>query len=151
MNRVQLAELQGVHPDTVTDRVRQGMPMITAGGAGREGVYDAVECMAWQRQREGKNAKEMAQTELYAENARIARLKRAILTQTLVPRDQMIREGQALVRAWQAMVRRLPRRLANLGVIRRDQEAAVVELLRDVLDEASRWKTQADLASVGAD
>lgn len=134
-----------MHPDTVTDFAKQGMPVITRGGAGKESAYDAVECLAWWRERQGKNAKEAAQTRLYTENANIAALKRSSLSAELFPREQLVREGQAFVRAWVAMVRRLPRRFVNAGLLPREREAEAITLIRDLLDEASRWKTQADL------
>lgn len=148
VTRVQLAQLLGVHQDTVTDYARQGMPVIAAGGRGKESVYDAVECLDWWRERQGKNAKEAAQTRLYSENADIAALKRSTMAKELFPREQLVREGQAFVRAWMAMVRRIPRRFVNAGLVPREREGDAAGLIRDVLDEASRWKTQADLKRV---
>src|SRR5687768_9128441 len=53
VTREQLATLMGVHPDTVTDNVRRGMPMVSKGGHGKEGAYDAVACLDWQRSQLG--------------------------------------------------------------------------------------------------
>lgn len=145
VGRHQMAVLMGVHVDSVTHYAKDGMPVVTKGGRGAESEYDAVECLAWQRERLGKNAKDAAQTRLYEANANLADIKIAQQRYELFPREQLVREGQAFVRAWQAMLRRLPRRFALAGLIRRDQEPAAAEVVRDVLDEASRWKTQADL------
>lgn len=150
VNRVQLGELMGVHPDTVTDRVRQGMPIITAGGAGREGVYDAVECLAWQRQREGKNATEAAKTRALAASAELNELKLQQQRGELLPRTQVILEGQAYTKAWAAQVQNLAPRLEQAGLIRREDLAGVQALLREVLTEIANWKTPADLAAAAA-
>lgn len=150
MNRVQLAELMGVHPDTITDRVRQGMPMITAGGAGREGVYDAVECLAWQRQREGKNATEAAKARALEASAELNELKLQQQRGELVPLEQVILEGRAYTTAWAAQVRNLAPRLEQAGLVRREDLPGVQALLREVLTEIAHWKTPGDLTTAAA-
>ena len=75
VDREQLAELMGVHPDTVTDFTRKGLPVITAGGHGQRSVYDAVACLAWWRERQGKNAKDAAHTRALEASAKLNELK----------------------------------------------------------------------------
>lgn len=150
VNRVQLGELLGVHPDTVTDYVRQGMPMVTAGGAGREGVYDAVACLTWWRSRQGKNATEAAKARALEASAELNELKLQQQRGDLLPRTQVILEGQAYTKAWAAQVRNLAPRLEQAGLIRREDLAGVQALLREVLTEIANWKTPADLAAAAA-
>lgn len=146
VTRTQLAELLGVHPDTVTDFAKQGMPVISRGGRGAESSYDAVECLAWWRERQGKNAKEAAQTRAYEASAKLNELKLAQQRGDLFPREQVIAEGQAFVKAWTSKVRALPRRARQAGVLPTAQEeAALAAICRELLDEISRWKTLADL------
>lgn len=151
VNRVQLAALLGVHPDTVTDFARDGMPVQTAGGRGRESVYDAVDCLDWWRQRQGKNAKEAAQTRAYEAQAKLNEMKIAVQRGELVPRDEVIQTGQAFVKAWTAKVRGWPRRLVQAGIVTREQEGQVTGLALELLREMAGWKTAADLKRAAKD
>jgi hypothetical protein len=145
INRVQLAALLGVHADTITDYTRTGMPVLMAGGRGREGAYDAVDCLAWWRERQGKNAKEAAQTRAFDASAQLNELKLARERGELWPRDVIVQEGQAFTKGWTAQVRALPRRARHSGVITTgEQEAALAALCRQILQEIASWKTAAD-------
>lgn len=146
MNRLQLAALLGVHEDTITDYARNGMPVLTRGGAGREGAYDAVECLAWWREQQGRNAKEAAQTRLYENNAILAQLKILQQEGSLLPREQVIAAGRSYTKGWAAALRAFPRRLRNEGILTSaEQEAAVASRVRDLLLEISVWKVVADV------
>ena len=144
VNRVQLAELMGVHPDTITDNTRLGMPVVTVGGHGKESEYDAVACLAWFREREGKNALRNAQTKLFEANAEKAQTQLQQARGALVSRQEVILAGQAFVKAWSSKLLSLPPRLRNHGAISRDQEAGVAGLVREILTEISSWKTVGD-------
>lgn len=145
LNRVQLAQLLGVHPDTVTDYARQGMPVVSSGGRGKESVYDAVECLDWWRARQGKNAKEAAQTKLYEANARRAELKHALESGEVWKRDDIIADGQMFVKGWTALVRALPKQARRSGIVTADAEPLLAGLCRRILDEISRWQVPADV------
>ena len=146
INRVQLGELLGVHPDTITDYARTGMPVLARGGAGREGKYDAVDCLAWWRERQGKNAKEAAQTKLYENNAQLAEIKIAREEGSMLSRDEVIQDGQAFVKGLTAQVRALPRQARHAGIITTpEQEAGLAALCRNTLSEISAWKAVADI------
>lgn len=144
MNRVQLASLMGVHEDTVTDFARNGMPVLRRGGAGKEGQYDVVDCMAWWREQQGKNAKEAAQTRLYQANAQRAETELQRMRGALSSREDVVHAGQAFVKGWTAKILSAPTRMRQIGVITREQEAGVASFCRDILLEISSWKTVAD-------
>lgn len=144
VNRVQLAELMGVHPDTVTDNARLGMPVLTAGGRGRESEYDAVACLGWWRERQGKNALDKAKTKLTDVNAQRAELTLDKERGLLVKRDEVILAGQAFVKAWTAKLLTMPTRLRHIGAIKQDQESGVAAFVREMLNEISSWKTVGD-------
>jgi hypothetical protein len=148
VNRVQLSELLGVHPDTVTDYARDGMPVTTRGGQGKEGVYDAVLCLEWWREQQGKNAKEAAQTRAYEATAALNEQRLAERRKELVTREAVLLAGQAYTKAWVAKIRALPRRLVESGLIGREQEPQAATLLRDVLTDIAGWKTVADAKRV---
>ena len=144
VDRIQLAELLGVHPDTVSDYTRDGMPVITRGGRGRLSKYDAVECLDWWRERQGKDLKEVAQTRAYTAQAELNELKLAVQRKELYLAEEVILAGQTQVKSWTAKVRALPRQMVQSGVISRDVEQKASDLLRALLSEISKWKTIAD-------
>ena len=146
VNRVQLAALLGVHPDTVTDYAGQGMPVSTRGGYGREGEYDSVACLDWWRLNAGKqNAKDAAITRQADSRARINEQQLAERRGELVEREAVVLAGKSFVKSLSATVRGIPRRLVQAGIIGRQQEAAAAGECRDILDEISKWKTLRDL------
>lgn len=144
VNRVQLAALMGVHEDTITDYARQGMPVTTRGGRGRESDYDSVECLAWLREREGKNAKERAQTRLFEANAQTAELKLQVAQSELISGEEAVRACQALGKGTSAKVLLIPTRAYHLGIIDREQAARIRVLCREILTDIASWKTVAD-------
>lgn len=151
VNRQQLAVLMGVHTDTVTHWAKEGMPVKNAGGRGKESEYDAVECLDWQRQRIGKNAKEAAQTALYTRNAELAQLKLDRERGELVSRDEVAQAGRAYTAAWRAKVLGLPRRFVQVGLIAKADEPTAMAECRDLLTAIADWKTQEDCEQVAAD
>lgn len=150
VNRQQLATLMGVHPDTVTHNAKEGMPVLEVGGRGKESQYNAVECLDWQRQRAGKNAKEAAQTRALTRSAELNELKLAQQRGELVPVDDVVREGQAFVLAWRAKVLTLARRMVQASAIPRESEAAATQVCLELLEDISSWKTMADSAAAAA-
>ena len=150
VNRLQLAELIGVHPDTVTDYTRGGMPTVTRGGAGKESAYDAVDCLSWWRAQQGQNAKEAAQTRAYEATAKLNEQRLLERRAELVTRDAVMLAGQAFTKAIAAKVRATPRRLVEAGLIKRDQEAAVAAICRDIQSEIATFKGSSVLRGGGA-
>lgn len=139
-----MGQLMGVHPDTITDNARLGMPVLERGGAGKEGSYDAVACLAWWRDRQGKNALQNAQTKLYEANAEKAQTQLQLARGELVSRQEVILAGQAFVKAWTSKLLSMPPRLRNMGAITREQEGGVAAFVREILTEISTWKTVGD-------
>lgn len=151
VNRIQLGELMGVHPDTVTDYTRQGMPVLTAGGGGREGVYDCVACLDWWRQRQGRNARENAQTRAYNASADLQELRLEKERGLVLPLELVALEGQAYTKAWRAKIRSLARRLVQLAIVPRDAERAIGDACDDILRDIAEWKTVGDLQQADQD
>ena len=145
VDRLQLAELLGVHPDTVSDYTRAGMPVVTRGGAGRRSAYDAVECLGWWRSQQGKNAKEAAQTRLYETQTQLNEMKLKVQEGELLPREDVVHAGQSYTKAWTAKIRALPRRMVQSGLVPKGRETAVAALLRELLAEISEWETVPDV------
>jgi hypothetical protein len=139
VGRQELAQLMGVHPDTVTDYARSDMPVITRGGRGKESEYNAIECLAWQRQQMGRNALENAKTKATELQAQLSEIKIAQQRGELVSRSEVEAAGRRFTAGWRAKVLGLPRALSQLGAIRREQEAAVSVGCRELLTDISGW------------
>jgi hypothetical protein len=149
VTRQQLAALLGVHPDTVSDYSRAGMPVIVRGAPGKEAIFDAVESLTWWRARQGHNAKEAAHTRALDSTARLNELKLETQTGKLVPLEEVILAGQHYTRAWTAKVRALPRQLVQAGFVARECEASVAAVCRQLLEEISNWRTVRDTIAAG--
>lgn len=145
VDRIQLATVLGVHPDTVTDWTRAGMPVLVQGGAGQRSLYDLPDVMQWWRGQQGLDDKEKQQARAYKAQAEMNELKIQRERGQLVRRDQVVREGAAYTKGWTAMIRTLPRRLRIEGVITRELELKAVELCREVLSEIARWQSIEDV------
>jgi hypothetical protein len=144
VSRPLLAKLLGVHPDTISDFTRAGMPVREPGAPGVAGRYDAVECLAWWRiRRPGTlDAEKARHLKAQADQGELTLAERR---GQLVDREQVVREGQAVMQAVRARALLLPRQLAQLGLA--TDEAAVRGLVRDMLTELSSW-SPAEVAEV---
>lgn len=156
LSRSQLAAVFGVTPQRITIWKSSGMPVADRGARGRESRFDLPAVNGWWLRREleargiGKGGGKPI--DLVHERAILARAQaqRVLLdvrtrAKQLLPRDQVVREGQAFVAAVKAKLRALPRRLAQAGLIPRETEPAVAGIVREALEEMSRWKTELDL------
>lgn len=149
VTRKELAALLGVHPQTITDWEGQGCPIAKRGGRGVSSKYRVSDVYQWRID----SARQVSETTLTLEQER-ARLAKAQADGKemenrqrrgeLLPRAQVVAEGQALVRGWSAKLRGLPRKLVNAGLVPRDREADARGLVLSVLSDISEWKTVAD-------
>lgn len=147
VGRVQLAQLLGVHVDSVTHWAKEGMPVVVKGGHGKENLYDAIDCLAWWRHVKGQqDAFDTARTRAANANAERTEIAVKQARGELLPRDQVMLAGQTTVKGWTSVIRSLPRRMAHAGLIRRDQEPAVTALLSNLLLDILSWNP---LESVG--
>jgi hypothetical protein len=149
VTRQQLALLLGVHPQTITGWEGEGCPVARRGGRGVASKYRVSDVFKWRVE----SLRQVSETTLTLEQER-TRLARAqadgkemenrVRAGELLPRDQVVREGQALVRGWSAKVRGLPRRLVNVGLVPREREGDARALLLELLADISGWRTVAD-------
>lgn len=145
LDRVQLAEALGVHPDTISDYVRKGMPTITMGGHGKAAEYDLVACGEWWRSQQGKNAKDIAQTRALNSTAELNELKLKRERGELLAREDVVKDGQAYTKAWANSIRAIARRARQAGIVTTPQaESDLNALCRQLLTDISNWKTRAD-------
>lgn len=145
-----LASLFKVTAGTITRWERDGMPVAKRAPRGQHSLFDVEAVRAW-RQSVEASTDGNASTSLTTSRAQLADAQRikveldiAARRGELVSREQVIREGQAHVKGWTAMLRSLPRRAAQLGILEAAQVPALEALVRDVLTEISSWRTAAD-------
>lgn len=114
------------------------MPVLEPGAGGVAGRYDAIACVAWWRiRRPGTLDAEKARH--LKSQADQGELRLAERKGQLVPRDQVIREGQNVAKAIRAAVLALPRRQMQLGIIQPEQEPEVRKLIYEILEELKAW------------
>jgi hypothetical protein len=77
--------------------------------------------------------------------AELNELKIAELRGALLRREDVVADGQAFAKALQARLRGLPRRLVQAGLVAREHEQAAAALVREALEEVSRWASLRDL------
>lgn len=148
VNRQQIAELLGVSADTVTDWTSQkDLPVAHKGGHSKKSVYDAVAVMTWHRKQTSSktiDAKEIAQTRAYVAQAELNELKLMRERGEVVPRDVVTRDVRSFGKGLAGKMRSLSRRLVQIGAVPREQEAAAVELVREIMTDISAWTTAQD-------
>lgn len=115
---------------------------VKPGDGRRPSIYDAPAVVGAylahrERQLTGSNMsprdrKDRSQAEL--NELRLARERREVL-----PRERVVAEGQAYIKASVAKIRTMPSRMVRAGLIPPASEPAVVEILREAMDEMSRW------------
>lgn len=148
VTRLQLAELLGIHPDQIWERVKNGLPILHQGGSGRgdESVFDAVVCLKWWRDNSpGSKEKDRLQTqnlELDRQRKQLELDKQRGLT---VPIDQVVREGQAYTKGVTTELLALPRILIQHGIVPPEQEPQATEVCRDMATRFSTWKSLEDI------
>jgi phage terminase Nu1 subunit (DNA packaging protein) len=139
--------LGGVAQRTFATLESEGIIIPTRRGRrGRPSIYDLATIVpayiAYVTQKpNGHKARDLRDLAI----AELTQLKIAKEQGHLIPRQQAVTEGQAFGKAWSAMVRALPRRMAQAGLLADGQEAVVAGMCRDILTEIARWQTLADI------
>lgn len=135
VSRTQLAELLGVHPDTVSHFTRQGMPVLQPGGHGKESVYDSVDSLTWWRSRnaEEQDALDAARTRAQTAQAERAELEIAIRRGEYIPVSEAIAAAQTFSKAVAGGLRMLPHQARQRGCGHYDTISVLVRELQDSL------------------
>lgn len=140
VNRQQLADLMGRHADTISDFTREGMPVVEKGGHGKESVYDAVACLSWFRDQQGTNPKDAAQARAANANADLNEQKLRVQRGELISKSAIVLAWQGVVKGWSTRLLSMPRRLVQLGVVSRENEAVVVGVVKELLADIAHWR-----------
>lgn len=142
------ARLLGVSDRTFDRLQAEGVfAPLTAGAGRRHSTYDGPTVVAaylarQERMLTGSNEsprdrKDRSQAEL--NELRLARERRALL-----PRENVIRDGQGYIKATTANLRTIPSRAVRAGLVPAAQEADLATLIEDALRELARWKEVLD-------
>jgi phage terminase Nu1 subunit (DNA packaging protein) len=149
VTRPQGVRLLGVADRTFARLEAEGVLVAAVKGTGRRGSsYDAYALVAGylaHRERQLRGTVESSRDRRDRSTAELNELRLARERRAVLPRDQVVREGQAFVKAVMAKVRALPSRLVRAGVVAPAAEPTVAALLREAADEMSRWKPELDL------
>lgn len=155
LTRQELAAVMGVEPGTVTRWERDGMPVAKRAPRGQPSMFDPAAVQQWRDDIAAVKMLAQSGLSLEAERARLTRAQaeraerdNLIRAGKLLPFDEVARAGQSYVAAWKTKVTGIPRRMAQAGVITREQEPAVAEICREILIEIASWKTLADVERV---
>jgi phage terminase Nu1 subunit (DNA packaging protein) len=142
VNKQQLADLMGVAPGSIPRLVAQGMPpaLVAGGGRGRAAQFDAVKCLAWQRQQLVADAPQSTPRDQYLQVLTDrARLELAQRQGQLVDIAIVRREWVDIATVVKTRLRAIPNAIApGLVAAAAAGPAAVGTLLLSKIDEALR-------------
>lgn len=149
MARAQAVRLLGVSDRTFARLEAEGVVAATTPGTGRRSsVYDAfrlVPAFLAHREQRILGSAENPRDRRDRSQAELNELRLSVARKALLPRDQVVLEGQAFVKAMVAKLRAIPSRLVRAGAIAPAAELVVAELLREAQEEMARWQNQLDL------
>lgn len=147
VKRVELARLLGAHPDRVTKYVSEGMPVLKAGGRGKESEFDAVACLAWWRERRAPGTTEQERTRHYKAMAdKIEMDIRHRLGETIEAADVDTRWA-GMVLAMRERMLAIPTTALQRGLLALPAaEEGLIELVDDALSELAQRGDHAERA-----
>lgn len=139
--------LGGIPARTFAQMESEGIIVpIRRGRRGRPSIYDLAEIVpayiAYVTSQRSDAAEARARRDRSL--ADLNELRLAERRRKLLPRDQVVRDGVAIVTASRAKLLALPRRLSQAG-LPREYEPTATEIVREALEELSQMSTLADL------
>jgi hypothetical protein len=141
--------LLGVSDPTFTRLESEGViGAKVAGVGGRQSVYDAVALVTSymaHRERLITGSLDTPRDRRDRSQAELNELRLSKERAELLPRDQVVREGLAYIKATMAKLRAIPPRLVRAGAIAREAEPVVASLVREAQEEMARWQNLLDL------
>jgi len=156
LGRAELAEALRVTPMRITKWASMGMPVAFRGGRGVESKYNLQAVLAWRSQQQnlvvGGGDAPSTSLNLGEERARLARAQtaRTMLDiakrrRELLPRDEVVRDGKAVIGAVRAKLLAMPSRLVQMGIVEAVNRPRLEAYLYEAMEEMSRWKTRLEL------
>lgn len=149
LSRPQAVRLLGLSDRTFARLEAQGTITPTRLRAGRRAStfdgYALVPSYLAHRERQLTGSNESPRDRRDKSQAELNELRLARERRELLPRDQVVADGRQFVVAAMAKIRQLPRKLAQAGLIIRENEPAAMTLTREAQEEISRWSSHIDL------
>lgn len=147
--RPNAVRLLGVSDRTFRRLESEGVIAPAVAGDGRRpSMYDGPTLVAAylaHRERQLTGSNESPRDRKDRSQAELNELRLARERKELLPREQVVLEGQAFIKATMAKLRAIPSRLVRAGVIPRTSETVVAELVREAQEEMARWQNAIDL------
>jgi phage terminase Nu1 subunit (DNA packaging protein) len=157
VERPLLARILGVSIRQIANLETEGVVVPERRGrGGRASVY-ALDTVVpayvehVRRQESGSREGETPRDRRDRSQAELNELKLMRERRELLPRHQVVTEGQAFAKALAAKLRALPARMLRAGAISATAAPVFEELLREVQTEIASWSTHIDLLSVQDD
>ena len=135
VNRLELAELLGVHPDRITKFAGEGMPVEKQGGRSKAGEYDAAACLRWARERRAPGNQEQERTRYFAAQADKTELENRVRRGEVAELAAMESTVAGLVVAARDRLRGIPAVARQTGLVDKAGEEALARLIDDALVE----------------
>lgn len=141
--------LLGISDRTFRRLEAEGVIAASVSGDGRRpSIYDGVALHAAYLahvERKAMGSNDTPRDRRDRSQAELNELRLAKERAELLPRDQVVREGQAFVKAAMAKLASLPARLVRVGAIPPSAESAAADVIREAREEMGRWQTMLDL------
>lgn len=155
VHRATIVRILGIADRSFSRLEAEGVMVPTEPGSGRRPSQWALAptLRAYMQHREVKLTGSLEQPAQQRDRAvaELTQLRIAKERGRLVPLDDVVKEGQAFVVATVAKLRQLAPRMVRAGIVPASEVPRVDELLREALEEISRWQTALDLRKAAAD
>lgn len=149
IERPHAVRLLGISDRTFARLESEGVLTPLQKGTGRRcSVYDAAVIVAQYLERQQRqiaesnelprDRKDRSQAEL--NELRLSRERRLVL-----PREQVVQEGQAYITAVTAKLRSIPPRMVQAGVVTGQQAPVVEDMVEEAISEMAGWSTALEL------
>lgn len=116
-----------------------------AGRRGKAATYDLAVVVPAYIRRQGEEKPESPRDARDRSQAELNRLRLAKERRALLPREQVVSEGQAYIASATAKLRSIPPRAVQAGLVPEEKQRAVEDLVEEALGELARWATATEL------
>jgi hypothetical protein len=123
----------------------------TAGKRGKPASYDLLVVVPAFLRHLQEEKPELPRDARDRTQAELNELKLGRERRQLLPREQVVSEGQAYVAAVTAKLRSIPPRLVQAGAVPVESQAALVAMLEEAVSEMARWSTALELVQAEDD
>lgn len=145
---MELARLLGTHPDRVTKYVSEGMPVLKAGGRGKESEFDAVAALRWARERRAPGTTEQERGRHYKAMADKIEMEIRHRRGETIEAAEVDQRWAGMVLALRERMLAIPTTALQRGLLAAPAaaEEGLIELVDDALSELANRGVHAERA-----